>query len=213
MTALSLHCVAPTPVLVLEQNDDVTLLRGLIAEDPAAWRELNRRHGRQIQQAIIKVTSRFRSVLGGDAADEIYSRFCLQLLQNDKRKLKSFDPERGVRLVGFLCMLATHCAYDLLRSRRRDPRADAGTELDSCVSAVPDPYSCCAARERAEQVTALMQDMSERDREFVMLYFGEGLSAEAVADQMGISINTVYSKKHKLRAKLVALLSAQNLAA
>jgi RNA polymerase sigma-70 factor (ECF subfamily) len=37
---------------------------------------------------------------------------------------------------------------------------------------------------------------------FLALYYAEGLDAETVADRMEISLKTVYSKKHKIRAHL-----------
>jgi RNA polymerase sigma-70 factor (ECF subfamily) len=205
--------ISARPELTVDRDEDRVLVAALLKDEPAAWRELTRRHGVQIRRAIIKVTARFRSVLSTDDADEIYSLFCVQLLNNDKHKLRSFDPTRGIPLSGWLSMLATHAAYDLLRSRRREPKSDIDTALDVVQSPIPDPYSCCAARHQAEQVANLMAELSERDREFVLLYFGEGLEAEQVAERMGININTVYSKKHKLRAKLVMMLEQFDIAA
>ena len=37
---------------------------------------------------------------------------------------------------------------------------------------------------------------------FLVLYYARGLAAEEVAEQMKISLKTVYSKKHKIRAHL-----------
>ena len=45
------------------------------------------------------------------------------------------------------------------------------------------------------------------------LYFGEGLEAEQVAGQMGISVKTVYSKKHKIRLRLESAMAQGRLAA
>ena len=56
--------------------------------------------------------------------------------------------------------------------------------------------------ERAELVRELLSDFSDRDREFVTLYYQDGLSPEHVAERLGISVKTVYSKKHKIQRKL-----------
>ncbi len=34
--------------------------------------------------------------------------------------------------------------------------------------------------------------------EFITLYYGEGLEPEEIGRRMGISVKTVYSKKHKI---------------
>ena len=54
-------------------------------------------------------------------------------------------------------------------------------------------------------MNTLLADFSERDRRFVELYYGAGLLPEEVAAAMNISVKTVYSKKNKLRTKLLAL--------
>ena len=40
------------------------------------------------------------------------------------------------------------------------------------------------------------------------LYYGDGLSPEHVAERLGISVKTVYSKKHKIQRKLSEIVSA-----
>jgi RNA polymerase sigma-70 factor (ECF subfamily) len=62
--------------------------------------------------------------------------------------------------------------------------------------------------ERAQLVRELLADFSDRDRQFVALYFGDGLSPEHVAERLGISVKTVYSKKHKIQRKLSEIVGA-----
>jgi RNA polymerase sigma-70 factor (ECF subfamily) len=59
----------------------------------------------------------------------------------------------------------------------------------------------------------MMGKLSSKDQMFIRLYFGEGLAPEKIAAEMGISVKTVYSKKHKIGAKLEALLKEQRMAA
>src|SRR5690606_9568595 len=130
---------------------------------------------------------------------EIFAGFCLQLLQNDKHKLRRFDPVRGNRLSSWIHLLATRAAYDFLRSRRREPLFQDASTLDWQRAPTPDPQESCAVSQQARQVSALLLKLSERDREFFELYFSLGLSPERIAQEMGISIKTVYTKKHKIQ--------------
>jgi len=59
----------------------------------------------------------------------------------------------------------------------------------------------------------VLEEFTPKDRKFVKLYFGEGLAPEQIAKRMGISVKTVYSKKHKIQARLEGLLAARRLAA
>jgi RNA polymerase sigma-70 factor (ECF subfamily) len=157
--------------------------------------------------------SRFSRVTGADDVDEIYARFCLQLLANDKKKLRLFDPERGSKLSSWLGLLASHAAYDYLRSLRRNSNVEPLTETERLTSDTPSPFEMSLLHERARVAAQVMAQLSERDREFVELYFGEGLEPEEIAREMGISVKTVYSKKHKITARLESLLASAKAAA
>ena len=104
-------------------------------------------------------------------------------------------------------MLAIKRAYDHLRSVKREPLKEIlGDDLD-LASELPDPFEATASRERARIASESLAAFSEKDRTFAELYFVEGLEPEAVARVMNISVKTVYSKKHKIQARLEAALS------
>jgi RNA polymerase sigma-70 factor, ECF subfamily len=193
--------------------DESRLLERLIADDQAAWREFNTRYARLIYRCITRVTARFSAVVGPDDVREIYAMLCVQLLANDKRKLRSFEPGRGNKLGSWIGMLAIHTAYDYLRGLKREPKRGCLTEAESLTSELPDPYDAYVMRQRAGIVSSLLAEFSDKDQEFITLYFGEGLEPERIAERMGISVKTVYSKKHKIRSRLESLLEEHRLAA
>jgi len=194
-------------------TDDVKLVRALIADDEHAWREFNTRFSRLVLSTISRVTVRFSGVVSQEDLREIYATFCVQLLANDKLKLRSFDPERGNKLSTWLGLLASHTAYDFLRGARREPRRAALSEAEELSSSLPDPCESALMRERASLVSQMLSHFTDKDRAFIQLYFGEGLAPEIVAKKLNISVKTVYSKKHKIQARLQALLVEAQLAA
>ena len=204
-TQLALSCYATC--------SDTDLVKALLANDPAAWQALAFRYGRLIQSCIHRVIARFPSVVRADDAAEIMSMLYVQLLSNDRSKLRTFAPERGCKLGTWLGLLATHSAYDFLRSVRKVPRAVELAEAEELATESPDPSELTLRSERASSVAALLAEFTTKDREFVELYFGEGLDPDEVARRMGISVKTVYSKKHKIQRRLAGLLSGSRLAA
>jgi RNA polymerase sigma-70 factor, ECF subfamily len=192
---------------------DAELVRALLIDEPRAWREFNTRFSRLVLSTITRVTTRFRGVVSQEDVREIYATFSVQLLANDKHKLRQFDPARGNKLSTWLGLLASHTAYDFLRSARREPKRAALSEAEDLYSALPDPCESALLRERAALVGKLLADFTEKDRAFIQLYFGEGLAPERVAERLGISVKTVYSKKHKIQARLQTLLLEAQLAA
>lgn len=206
----------PSPRLAPMSADpdaEQTLLDGLLADDPAAWRTFNTRYARLIYSCISRVMARFATVTSGDDVREVYATLCVQLLANNKKKLRSFEANRGTKLGSWLGMLAVHAAYDHLRAVKRTPVYSSLVEAESMTAEQPSPFELSLSRERAAHVTRLMDSLSEKDKTFFQLYFADGLTPELVAERMGISIKTVYSKKHKITAKLEALLSDAQMAA
>ncbi len=199
--------LVPEPALTEAQREDAALLEGLLKNDRAAWRSFESRYGRLILSCIARVTSRFVCV-GPDDVREIQATLYLELLSNDKKKLRSFEQNRGTRFGTWLGLLATHTAYDFLRRARRDSKCDGIEGAESLRADTPDPSDYTLVRERAALVSRLLDTLSAKDRTFVELYYGEGLPAEEVAERMQISVKTVYTKKHKLRGRLESLLES-----
>lgn len=204
--AFLINPASPTP------DDEAQLLSRLLTDDAAAWREFNARYSRLLLSCISRITARF-GCASGDDVQEIYATLCLQLLSNEKHKLRSFEPGRGTRLGTWLGLLASHAAYDFLRSVRRAPRLDELSGAESLCTELPDPSEATLLRERARLLSDALAELSDKDREFVELYYGRGLSPEEVASRMGIQVKTVYTKKHKLQGRLQSLLGEQLMAA
>ena len=208
-------CSSPSQIAVASYVtcSDLDLVKALVANEPAAWQALVLRYGRLIQSCIHRVTARFPHVVRPEDGSEIMSMLYVQLLSNNRSKLRTFDPERGCKLGTWLGLLATHSAYDFLRSIRKVPRAVELTEAEELATETPDPSELTLRGERASSVAAVLAEFTHKDREFVELYFGEGLDPDEVARRMGISVKTVYSKKHKIQRRLAGLLGGPRLAA
>jgi RNA polymerase sigma-70 factor, ECF subfamily len=195
--------------------DECGLVAGVVANDPSAWREFQRRYDRLVLRCITKVTKGF-SAVSLDDVREIYAQLYLYLCANGRAKVAAFDPERGCTLSSYVGMLATHCAYDWLRAVRREPQREALALAENLSSELPDPYEATEQNERAKLAARVLEGFSERDRVFAALYFGEGMDPDEIARSMKISVKTVYSKKHKIQCKLesiVASLKGADLAA
>lgn len=188
---------------------EARFLLELLAGDERAWRTFQVSLGPALMEDIQRVRRQFPSAIGNDDVRDIYAELCAQLLANDKRRLRQFNPGHGTSLRSWLGVLARHAAFDFLRERRRQPivrwRGDDDA-LESFAGDGPDAFGLCYARERARIVAALVEELSERDREFFELYYYEGLDPEQTAERLGICVGTVYSKKHKIRARIESLL-------
>lgn len=184
---------------------DLELRDRMLARDGIAWREFHRRYDRLVFRCIHKVVGRFRSVVGSEDVREIHAQLLVNLTTRDMHRLRAFEPERGNKLGSWIGMLATNTAWDYLRHISRRPENDERLAMD--VEPQRSPEDELAKRQMLGIVADVLAELSDKDQEFVRMYFVEGLEPEEIADEMGISVKTVYSKKHKIRCRLESMLS------
>jgi RNA polymerase sigma-70 factor, ECF subfamily len=196
----------------LANDEHAELLTRLLTNDEQAWKQFQDLHARLLHQCITRVTSRFPAT-SPDDVQEILAGLYFELFKHDKKKLRAYDQRRGTKFTSWLGLLATHAAYDFLRARRRARLADEPELLELVTSAELDPYELCLAGEQRQLLSSFVRHLSERDQQFVELYFCRGMSPEQVASSLGISVKTVYSKKHKIRGRLAGILERRQVAA
>jgi RNA polymerase sigma-70 factor (ECF subfamily) len=192
---------------------DDRLLQMVLHKDQVAWNELIRRFRSLMFRCITKVAAKYDAVLANEDVNEIFGDMCFNLLRDDMRKLRAYDAARGAKLGSWLGLIAINTAYDYLRQTSRRPLLD---RLDGTLDRAGDGPSALDAileKERWDYLNGLLAGFSARDRRFVELYYVGGLMPEEVAAAMGISVKTVYSKKNKLRTKLLALVEHERKAA
>jgi RNA polymerase sigma-70 factor, ECF subfamily len=190
---------------------ETVLLRRVLKKDAVAWAELVRRYRPLIFRCITKVTAKYGSRIGAADNDEIYAEVMMHLVHNDMHKLRVYNPERGTKLGSWLGMISVNAAYDYLRASARRPLLDTvdgivESALDNEDNGDRSPLDQLLEKERWSHLNELLSDFTERDRTFVELYFRRGMEAEEIASEMNISLKTVYSKKHKIRAHLLRCL-------
>ncbi|HQP36769.1 MAG TPA: sigma-70 family RNA polymerase sigma factor [Polyangiaceae bacterium] len=201
------------PTTSLPPSTEEELIESMLSGCDRGWIEFHRRYDRLIYRCITKVTGRFSQMISAEDIREIYGTLILQLLSNDMHKLRSFDPARGNRFGTWIGMLAINAAYDHLRTIRREPGRGSMMEAEALSCDGSDPFVEVDRKQREQVLTDLLRGFSAKDRQFVALYFDQGLEPEEVAARMRISIKTVYSKKHKIRTRLERLLHRDQLAA
>jgi RNA polymerase sigma-70 factor (ECF subfamily) len=186
---------------------DRELLRCVLRSDARGWTELVRRYRPLIYRCITKVTLKYAPMLSGADIDEIYADVMMQLVRENMRKLRIYNPARGTKLGSWIGMISVNAAYDFLRGAGRRPLLD---KVDGAI----DPHEECdrtpldqlIEKERWEHLNTLLSEFTDKDRTFVELYYQKGMEADEIAAEMQISLKTVYSKKHKIRAHLVRCL-------
>lgn len=182
------------------------LISAVVSRQPGAWDGFYRRYERLVVSCIKKTMYRYTALVTEDDIEDTVSTVCLLLVKDDYKKLRSFDITRGYKLSSWIGLIATNAAHDALR--RRAPGHDSldDVDFDESPTQVPDCAPSPAERlERRSEWQALIgaiQELSEPDRLFIELYYDQEMEPEQIAERLQISVNTVYSRKNKIREKL-----------
>ena len=188
---------------------DRDLLKCVLRSEARGWAELVRRFRPLIYRCITKVTLKYAPSLGSADLDEIYADVMMQLVRDDMHKLRIYNPARGTKLGSWIGMISVNAAYDFLRCAGRRPLLDkVDGALDPHEECDRTPLDQLIEKERWDHLNGLLAEFTDKDRTFVELYYQRGLEADEIAAEMQISLKTVYSKKHKIRAHLVRCLQS-----
>ncbi len=201
--ALLARAISKTPI----DWTDRDLLKSVLRNDARGWAELVRRYRPLIYRCITKVTLKYSPRLSNADLDEIYADVMMQLVRDDMHKLRIYNPSRGTKLGSWIGMISVNAAYDFLRGAGRRPMLDkVDGAIDPHEEVDRTPLDQLIEKERWEHLNGLLAEFTDKDRTFVELYYQRGLEADEIAAEMQISLKTVYSKKHKIRAHLVRCL-------
>jgi RNA polymerase sigma-70 factor, ECF subfamily len=178
--------------------DDATLVRLCIAErnDDAFPRELIHRFGRLIMQTISWTFRRFSKSIREDIED-VFQEVFVSLFKNDCEALAHYDPSRA-SLGTYLCTIAKNAAINACKRKR----VDIVEYTDIPGEERETPETLLDLKDAAQRIESILPSLTARERFFFKLYFEDNAPPEEIAEILGVSIDTVYSKKAKIIGKL-----------
>lgn len=193
--------------------EEMALLQALLqatkkAEHDRLWAALVQRYERLIVSCVVKALRRYGATFSRDDLDDLVGDVWLVLLRDDMKKLRQYDAGRGFRIASFLGLVATNATIDHLRARQAE-----STPLDDVIEDFASlraeaPRDVVEAREEAELARAALAQLSGEERAFVVDCFRDERSPEELARALGVTTNTVYSRKFKIREKLQKIVRA-----
>ncbi len=192
--------------------DDQALVTRLLRGDAAGWKEFQVRFDRLVRRQVERVCRGFARVLGNDEMEEIRAEFYLSLVDREMRKLRLFDPTRGLKLSSWVALLAGNAARDFLRSHRRRPATLSSTgEVDRVDDR--DLFEDAARNERCSRTLDALKNFTPQDQRLLLMLHVEEASVEEIARACGGSEKTVYTRAHRIRAQMRQRCNPSSLAA
>jgi RNA polymerase sigma-70 factor (ECF subfamily) len=181
--------------------DDATIVQALLAGDEGSWDYFVERYGGIVVGAVRRV---LRARVGRPSqadVDDISENVFVMLLQQDAALLRKYDPT--YRLSAYLGVISRTAVHRWLRKRKA--KVDLPDEMWGEAIADEDRLSVsdqAAAGEVQEAVRDTLATLSERDQRLLRLYYYEGKDYQAIAELLGISVNSVGAALSRARAKM-----------
>ena len=192
-----------------DEHDEDELLRALLRarterEQRRRLHELSRRFEPLISACVTRTLRRYGATATVETHD-LVNDVWVALLRDDKRKLRQYDARRGSRLTSFIGLVATHVTIDHLRTPRAEALAlDGVTEEQLATRVVPTDR--LEQRQEVARARAAVRRLSRSDRALFASCVDDEQPPEAIARDWGVSVNTIYSRKSRIRQQLQAIL-------
>lgn len=192
----------PPVVRPLRRSSDHEVVALCLVYDEHAWRELIHRHGGAIHVAITRQLSHKSGSGNGNGIDpdDILGKVFEKLLRRNCEVLSNLREPEALR--AYLCQIARTVTVDHLR-------CETSPQVMLSHEDIRDPYKAMALKERYRMLECALETLPSRHREFLELYYGQGLTYRQIADQTGARIGTVGVVLHRAR-KIVGAVLKEN---
>jgi len=184
------------------------LLIDMLDGDPEAEREFVERFVPLIERCIRRLARSHCSWITEEDIRDIVGEVWVNLWDNDKHRLRRFDPSRPIKVSTWVGLLARNRTIDWLRSQT--PRTvSLGEEVDvEHESSQPTPQEVVERREREQLAGQAINGLNRDDRRFMRAWYVEGRDGKDLATSLGVAVATVYSRRFKIVAKLARSVEA-----
>ena len=180
------------------QGNPAELLRRCQHGDELAWEVLVRKHQGRICAIAFGYVGEQDEAL--DLAQDIFVRVYNRLHTCD-------DPEK---FQSWLTRIARNACIDHLRRRKaRPPRQDIpADEMYDLAHGGPTPEENLVASSRQRLVHRALQELSEINREIIVLKDIQGLPLEEISSLLDLPLGTVKSRSSRARIELAKAVTA-----
>lgn len=177
--------------------EDSELLRGCLAGDEKAYRELVERYQRRVYSLALRMVHQAE-----DAEDLTQETFVRMF-----RAIDRYDPTRPFG--AWLFTIASRLCIDHIRRRRVRPislvrrEADTGEErVIEMEDRSPGPEELASRTEEEQRTRELVDSLPPHYRIVVILRHQQDLSYEEIAEALRLPLGTVKARIHRARALL-----------
>jgi RNA polymerase sigma factor (sigma-70 family) len=189
---------------------DLEFVQRCVTGDKLAWNQFVDKYSRLIYKYIHSVLNSTgnEAAFSQDNISDLFQEIFLSLIEDDFRKLKSFQGKNGCSLASWLRQIAINRTIDYMRQLRPLVSIDAeNNEVGSSLKEVlaDDAINLADAlvtQERLVQLKDCIDSLNTEDKYFLELYINQGLGLEKLKDILRLERGAVDMRKSRIIDRL-----------
>jgi RNA polymerase sigma-70 factor (ECF subfamily) len=195
-------------------SDDFSLINDCISGGEEAWHAFIDRFSQLVYYSIHKAVKPYSADLDQEDIEDIYNGVFLSFIENNYKKLRQFEGKKGCTLSSWVRLIAIRHTIDFLRKQRQHIATDdesytARPMHETLQDNAPSVLDHMEMSETKKIMKKAIDTLPSSDRLFMELYYKKELSPEEIARIMNVSVGTVYSKKNRIREKILKILQSR----
>ena len=192
------------------------LLNTCIQGSKEAWDAFVEQYTNLIYHTISRTLKSYSSDLYYQTATDIHNSVFLSLIENDYKKLKQFEGKNGCTVASWLMIVTSNLTLNYIKRQKKhipleNDKSDCADVIDQVSDSQERPEEILSDNENRDILKELVKDLNPKDILFIKLYYEEELPPEEIAEILDLTVSTVYSKKNRIREKLIKIAKKKNL--
>lgn len=187
------------------EADDPTLLAACIEGDRRALDAFVERFSKLVYFHVNNTLRRLKGSLDIERANDLYQQVFVMLLEDDRRRLRLYRPDRGASLATWIRIITIRAVMNALRRERPTLTLDDDERPIPVADEGADPLEALLAggSQRWEAaLPGLTARLSGSDRLLFELIYERKMSAEQIAAALQCRRSHVYVRKNRLIKRL-----------
>jgi RNA polymerase sigma factor (sigma-70 family) len=190
------------PFMEMPVVNEAQLLQGCIAGDKQSWDIFVKHFSRLIYHSIYKTLRVNDKPTAPDDVNDLFQDIFTAFCADRCKKLRVFDPEKGLTLSSWIRMIAVRTTIDHIRKSKDT----ASLEDIPIAPSQPGNQESVMDRESQESLQGLLEELPVKDKLLIELSYMRELPPEEVARMLHISVGAFYTRKNRIIEKLKNLI-------
>lgn len=192
------------------------LLNACIVGNKEAWDAFVEKYTNLIYHTINKTLKTYYADHLYQDSSDIHNNVFLSLMENNYRKLRLYEGRNGCTVSSWLMVVTSNFTLNVIKKQKQHiPIEDNTTDNMDVIEKVSNPQQRpdeeLSEKEYGEVFKELINDLNANDMLFLKLYYEQELPPEEIAEILNLTVSTVYSKKNRIREKLIKIAKKKNL--